>query len=95
MGRKQTILNVQNRTSTSIRYEDFRWANKTRQGFAHSTFVLFDFILCWPHGTHALLGTQSSPMWKSYSKFRQMNQNAPGGIRFCVVVLVGHGLVTT
>jgi hypothetical protein len=45
IGRKQTNLNIQNSTSTSIRYGDLKWANKTRQNFAHSTSVLFVFIL--------------------------------------------------
>ena len=45
MGMKQTKLNVQNPTSTSVRYGDLQWANKTRQGFAHSTSILFAFIL--------------------------------------------------
>jgi hypothetical protein len=45
MGRKQTNLNVQNPTSTSIRYGDLQWANKIKQGFAHSTSVFFAFIL--------------------------------------------------
>ena len=49
MGRKQIKLNVQNPTSTCIRYGDLQWANKTRQGFAHFTvhftFTLFAFIL--------------------------------------------------
>ena len=45
MGRKQTKLNVQNPTSTCIRYGDLQWANKTRQSFAHFTSTLFAFIL--------------------------------------------------
>ena len=45
MGRKQTKLNVQNSTSTSIKYGDLQWTNKTRQCFAHFTSVLFAFIL--------------------------------------------------
>ena len=45
MRKKQTKLNVQNSTSTSIRYVNLQWANKTRQSFAHPTSVLFAFIL--------------------------------------------------
>ena len=58
MGRKQTTLNVQNPTSTSIRYGDLQWANKTRQGFAHSTSVLFAFIL-WERVSDFIEGQQT------------------------------------
>ena len=45
IGWKQTNLNVQNPTSTTIRYGDLQYANKTRQDYAQSTSVLFAFIL--------------------------------------------------
>lgn len=44
-GREKFNLNVQNSTSTLIKYEHIQWVNKTRQKFAHSCFVVFAFIL--------------------------------------------------